>query len=165
MPEPKHNKGRSKQDYVTPDEFIAAVLRKYRIAAFDCDLAASAENTKAPLYYDQEQNSLVQPWKIGDGWNWCNPPFANIEPWVAKAWHQWNTYGARTLMLLPAGIGSNWFRDYVYQKAYLTILNDRIHFVGSEWIYPKDCILLEYSDNCGTNMGSYSDIEIWSWQS
>ncbi len=41
MTEPKQKPGRSKQDYGTPPEFLDAVKARFRIEAFDCDLAAS----------------------------------------------------------------------------------------------------------------------------
>lgn len=164
MPEPRHNKGKSKQDYETPDDFIAAVKRRYSIEEFDCDLAASAENTKAPCYHDIDSNSLIQNWKIGDGWNWLNPPFADIRPWVEKAYAEWIIHGAMTLVLLPAGVGSNWFRDFVYEKATLILLNNRIHFVGAEFTYPKDLILVEYGPRAGCGVGPWGDIHIWAWQ-
>lgn len=161
MPEPKHNKGRSKQDYCTPPEFLEAVLRRKRIPLFDMDLAASHANaiSCAESYYTKEQDALAQPWYRGSGWNWCNPPYTHIEPWVRRAYQQsCLDDGAKTLMLLPAGVGSNWFRDWVHEKAKVIFLNGRITFVGATDAYPKDCILLEYQPGCWCN-----DYSVWSW--
>lgn len=156
---PAQKPGRSKQDYETPDEFIYAVLQRYRIGSFDIDLAASAANAKASVYYTAEDNALVQPWKVGTGWNWLNPEFTNIRPWVAYAYQQMVRYGAQTLMLVPASVGCNWFRDYVDHKSFCHYLNNRITFVGAPNVYPKDCMLIEYSP--------YADIaaryDVWDW--
>lgn len=140
---PKQKPGRSKQDYQTPSAFLAAVKHRLSIVTFDIDLAASGQNTAARRYYSEAQNALVQPWKVGLGWNWLNPPFANIGPWAERAWLQ-SQEGAQTAMLVPAGVGANWFRDFVHGKAQVLLLNGRITFVGETMPYPKDCCLLLY---------------------
>lgn len=157
MPEPRHNKGKSKQDYRTPPVFLDAVRERWGITQFACDLAATAENTVVPgCYYDQEMNSLVQSWVMG-GINWLNPPFADIEPWVQKALHE-SQDGAHTLVLVPAGVGSNWWRIFVHEEAHVYFLNGRITFLGAADPYPKDLALLEYGPNI---LPGYT---IWRWQ-
>lgn len=67
---------------------------------FTLDAAASAENTKCPLFCTQELSGLTTPWS---GRVWCNPPYSDIRPWVEKAWAE---VGSRrcdvVVMLLPA---------------------------------------------------------------
>ena len=48
-------------------------------------------------------------------------------------------------MLVPAGVGSNWWKAWVHHKAYVFLLNGRITFVGQPTCYPKDCCLLYYT--------------------
>lgn len=155
MTMPKQKPGRSKQDYGTPIEFLDAVMAKLGISEFDIDLAASADNAVASLFYDKEQNSLVQPWDIGTGWNWLNPEFANIGPWVARALYHARNYGTKTAVLIPASVGANWWRDFVHDKCRVLFLNGRIHFVGCDDPYPKDCALLLYGEAPG--------YDVWSW--
>lgn len=143
----------SKQDYGTPPEFIAAVERKFGKIAFD--LAASPENAVCANYYTKEQDSLKQSWEM-PGLLWCNPPFADIKPWVKKA----SESGSNILMLLPASIATEWFADHVYKEATLVIaIRPRITFVGCEDPYKKDCMLLHYGKNWGI-----SKLEIWRWK-
>ena len=62
-------------------------------------------------------------------------------------------------MLVPASVGSNWWQEFVHHKAHVLMLNDRIQFVGAEWVYPKDLGLLLYTPFI--RQGSY---EGWSWK-
>jgi phage N-6-adenine-methyltransferase len=154
MPAQKPN--RSKQDYCTPKAFLAAVRSRLQIQDFDIDLAATAENTVTTRFYATAQNSLIQPWTVGDGWNFLNPPFADLAPWVEKAWAEAQR-GARTAVLVPAAVGSNWWRDCVHGKAHVLLLNGRITFVGETQGYPKDCCLLLYGPSI---VPQYS---VWTW--
>lgn len=160
MPEPRHNKGKSKQDYQTPDELIYAILLKLRVSSFTIDLAASSQNTVAETYYSMERSalSLEHPWNMGEGWAWCNPPFAHIEPWVNRAYYEQRECGTQTAMLLPAGVGSNWFKRYVHEKCRVVFLNGRITFKKQPTCYPKDCLLLLYGPSVRIGY------EVWSWQ-
>jgi phage N-6-adenine-methyltransferase len=164
MSMPVQKPGRSKQDYGTPPEFLAAVKKRLCIEEFALDIAASAENAVADTFYTEEDNALsddlrwrreIEPAVKGD-WAWLNPPFSNIAPWVEKA-AQEASLGANILVLVPASVGSNWWRDCVEPYAYQTFLNGRITFVGQEDPYPKDCALLMYTP--WQLMGH----EIWSW--
>lgn len=157
MAEPKHHRGESKQDYCTPDEFLDAVRTYLNILEFDCDLAASDDNCVCLPYFTEKMNSIGQNWKIGDGYNWCNPPFENIQEWVKKAGMEWQFHQARTIMLLPAGVGSNWFRDYCHNITWVLFLNGRITFKGAPTCYPKDCMLVVW----GAGRVGY---DIWSWR-
>src|SRR5258706_14894525 len=114
---PRQKPGSSKQTYATPPEFLRAVKRYLGIVDFDIDLAATAANAVTKRFYSPRENSLVQPWKVGSGIAWLNPPFSKIEPWVDRAWTQAHAHGARIAMLVPAAVGSNWFRDSVHGKA------------------------------------------------
>src|SRR5882672_11336110 len=127
---PAQKPATSRQDSRTEIELLTAVKRRLFINEFDCDLAADADNTVADCYYDRETNALApgNSWKQGDGWNWLNPEFGMIEPFVAKALQQ-VTEGAKTVMLVPAAVGSNWWRDYVHQKANVVFLNGRLCFI------------------------------------
>jgi phage N-6-adenine-methyltransferase len=153
MPEQKPH--RSKQDYCTPPEFLDALKWKLGIDYFMLDLAATAENTVAFLFYDETRDSLKQDWK-SDGWGFCNPPYANIRPWVQKAWFE-SQLGAKVAMLVPASTGSNWWRDWVDGKACVLFMNGRLSFDGIA-PYPKDTAILLYDR---TYVGGYG---VWNWR-
>jgi phage N-6-adenine-methyltransferase len=143
-----HNRGRSKQDYATPWEFVRAVEALIG-AKFGWDLAASAENTKAPKFITEAENSLGREWAcyLQDEWGWLNPPFANIAPWAAKCAAE-SAKGAHIAFLVPASVGSNWFAEHVDMKALVRPIRPRLSFDGKN-PYPKDLILCLYGERPG----------------
>lgn len=152
---PVQKPGRSRQDYQTPDEFMFAVKRRLGIAEFAIDLAASPTNAVAPRFYTAADDAFTQSWAF-DGWCWLNSPFSNLAPWVARSFKQ-SRIGAQVAELVPAGVGANWWRDWVHQKAFVLFLNGRLTFVGETAPYPKDCALLLYGPTIAPGY------DVWSW--
>lgn len=161
------NRGNSAQTFATPAIFIAAVLTKLEIPEFMFDYAASAENTVALCYWDQATDALQQTnedWLFAvqqpyrTGWGWLNPPFAAIEPWAAQM-AALKTAGGQGAFLVPAAVGSNWWRDYVHGIARVLLLNGRIPFDPEKphWGYPKDCALCLYDSQ------QEPGYEVWTW--
>ncbi len=155
---PVQKPGKSEQVVCTPPSFLTAVKHKLGIQEFDIDLAADEDNAVCPAYYDEAMNSLSRAWSIGTGWNWCNPPFGHLEPWVTKAAGETSMFRAKTAMLLPASVGSDWWKYHVDDKAHVLFLNGRLTFVGHDSPYPKDLALLLYSYAV---RGGY---EVWNWR-
>jgi site-specific DNA-methyltransferase (adenine-specific) len=149
---PKQKPGRSKQDYSTPQDFMRAVESRFGSPTWD--LAASFGNRKAPNWIGVERDSLSVAWHELRGPLWLNPPFANIAPWAEKCLNE-SIKGARVLFLTPASVGSNWYRDFIHDRARVLFLNGRITFEGCGDPYPKDCMLTIFGDAPG--------IEIWTW--
>lgn len=144
MSEPAQKPGRSKQNYETPPEFIAAVERRFGKVGFD--LAAEVENTKAVNFFSVEVDALKQSWDYSGALAvpvaWLNPPFANIRPWAAKC-EECMWLPRWTLMLVPASMGSMWWDDHVINKCQADGTT-RMKFVGADDLYPKDLALLAY---------------------
>lgn len=175
---PAQRPGKSKQNYQTPKALLDAVKKRLHITEFAMDLAADADNTVAEAYYSEADDSLTQPWALWGGeWSWCNPPYADIEPWVAKATNE-SLNGAQTVMLVPASVGANWWRTWVEPYAFQSFLNGRLCFIP-DWkdhtkidkdtglvvpafkqrpLYPKDCAILLYTP------WNFIGHEIWSWE-
>lgn len=87
-------------DRRTPPETFAECARLAGVEAFDLDVAANAENAKAPRWYGIEADGLDQPWL---GRVWCNPPYSNVGAWVEKAWVESRRRDVDVIaMLLPA---------------------------------------------------------------
>ncbi len=77
---------------------------------FTIDVSAAAHNTKCERFYSIEEDGLQQSW-AGET-VWCNPPYSNIGPWVAKAWEE--SDNATIVMLLPANRTEQlWWQDMV----------------------------------------------------
>ncbi len=142
---PAQKPGRSRQDYCTPPSLLDAIKKEWDIEDFDWDLAASKDNRVCTGYYSKEDDALTKSWKLGNSWNWCNPPFGDIEPWVAKAYTESMTNNANTIVLVPASVGSNWWAKWVHKMCpVIYFMNGRITFVGATDPYPKDTALLFY---------------------
>jgi phage N-6-adenine-methyltransferase len=87
-------------DRRTPPDLLAECARLAGVESFDLDVAASAENAKAPRFYSVDDDGLRHIWP---GRVWCNPPYSNCEPWVEKAWHELGWERPEVIaMLLPA---------------------------------------------------------------
>jgi phage N-6-adenine-methyltransferase len=83
-------------------EDVQWALGKVGAKRFDLDVAACEESHHAEVWYSREDDGLVKPWF---GNVWCNPPYSDIEPWVAKAWAslEMTHRGVKSVsMLLPA---------------------------------------------------------------
>ncbi len=154
---PVQKPGKSVQAVQTPPEFIAAVKNLLGIHQFKWDLAASIENAYAPTWFTENVDSLEQCWSNIDGWCWLNPPYADIKPWVRKAFEEC-VIGAKIAMLVPASVGANWWRDYVDSRASVWFLNGRLTFMGHKSPYPKDLALLIYA------IPTMPGYKVWQWK-
>jgi phage N-6-adenine-methyltransferase len=146
-----------RQDWRTPQQLLRAVQRLLGIGGFVVDLASSPRNAVAPRFYTRATNGLAHSWKE-QGWCWCNPPFADIAPWVAKAVREARR-GAYIVFLVPASVGANWWDEHVHGKARVLFLNGRVRFVGADQGYMKDCALLMYAPR------QRAGYHTWRWQS
>ena len=161
---PTIDRANSDQNVETDPAFMAKV--RDRFGELDWDLAASDANAQAPNYYTEVQDSLKQDWVSLEGNLWLNPPYRSIGPWAEKCAHtqaQWSLAGVvgQILLLVPAAVGSNWFRDHVHGRALVLALNGRLTFVGSTQNYPKDLILAVYDSN--REHMSYQ-FDVWNWR-
>lgn len=164
MTQPAQKPGASKQDYSTPDAFIVAVKRRLKIASFAFDFAADASNAKADYWWTEGNNSPAHPareWaeKIGSEWGWLNPPFADIGPWARRCLET-SQAGGHMAFLVPAGVGANWYRDFIHRRALVLALNGRLAFMPDKptWLYPKDCILCLFGPDVTP------DFDVWNWR-
>lgn len=108
--------------------------------------------TPGRLYFGLEDNSLEQDWNNLTGDLWLNPPFANIKAWAAKC----ETYQNGTIcMLVPASLGSKWFRDYCMGRP-VAILDSRITFDGHTDPYPKDLMVVLFSNNGSEDLRNFA---------
>lgn len=179
MAMPPQKPGQSRQDYGTPQDFLLAIKARLSIDEFAFDFAADGANAKAPLFWTEEIDALAQntqTWRkaVGRGWGWLNPPFANIHDWVWRCLDVAQK-GGKITFLVPASVGSNWYRDFIHEQhgVQTLFLNGRLCFIEdwqhtinpktgkfytSEPLYPKDCICVLF----GT--GSPYNADVWTWK-
>jgi len=115
-------------DFWTPSDLFEGLSRRY--GPFDIDVAASKHNAKCVNFYTKEIDALNPgiEWK---GRVWCNPPYNNIGPWVAKSIQQVRERNAeRVVMLLPAGTCTKWFQLAYEHAARIEFVHGRLNFKG-----------------------------------
>lgn len=96
----------SQQAYRTPRAFFAWLHAAYH---FTLDAAADASNALLPKFYDADIDGLAQT-PTGEV-IWINPPFKRIKAWITWAIERAEA-GNRVVMLLPASLETEWFREY-----------------------------------------------------
>lgn len=119
------------QSYRTPPDFLAAVERRFecRIAF---DLACTAEDRVALHGFEYPaHDALALPWpRLSDGnAAFCNPPFAKASAFARVASE---SPQCRTLMLVPASVGTAWFAEYVHNRALVVFLRPRLVFLNPD---------------------------------
>lgn len=140
----------AKQDWETPLDFFEPINKEFN---FTIDAAASATNTKAPLFFSEEDDGLKQSW--GNHIVWLNPPYgigkSPISAWVKKAYEESLT-GATTVMLIPARTNTNWFHDLCLAKGEVRFVRGRPKFGGAEHGLPQPlCLVIFRPVNIETN--------------
>lgn len=115
----------------TPPEIFAALNREFRFIA---DVAASNLNHLLPIYLTEHEDALNQDWaaQFPIGFAWCNPPYSDISPWVAKATEEAKK-GMGTVMLVPADTSVGWFsqaRKSCTEVRFIT--NGRLSFIRAD---------------------------------
>jgi len=94
----------------TPPDLVAELERRFG-HAFTLDVAATPANAICTEYYSLDTVSgLDADWR---GHVWCNPPYSEIDLWVAKAWASSYPTCESITMLLPANRTEQpwWQRD------------------------------------------------------
>lgn len=143
-----------RQTYETNKAFFALADSIYH---FTHDLAADHTNAKCKNYFSLPYNdALLLPWAGLDGYLWLNPPFSQNKDWVKKAHGEWKK-GAKICVLTLASVGSNWFRDYVWNRASVRFLNGRMKFEGQTTPFDKDLMLIIFDDQPVVN-------DLWLWK-
>lgn len=149
--------GPSEQTVCTPPELIQAVRSKLGVV-FAWDAAASRDNsmTGPGACFTEENSALEFPWE-GVGDVWYNPPFRLCGKFVARARDQYYEYGIRSVGLVLASVGSNWWAECVDDSARVLFLRPRVTFVEHTNPFMKDLALVCY----GLGRPGY---ECWKWK-
>jgi phage N-6-adenine-methyltransferase len=152
---PKTKKAaKTKQDYGTPPEFIAAVEKRF--GKIDYDLAARAGNAVAPLYLDPIDDSLSRDWSELEGLAFLNPPFSFVDPWADRC-ARFASSRLRIVVLWQAAIDTGWFNDFVLPNA-ISCGVSRMKFVGAEDGYPKPLMMSLFG------FGAAGVGPVWKWR-
>lgn len=90
---------------------------------------------------------------------WLNCEFADIPPWQEKCGAE-GEQGANIVAIMPAMVGANWARDFVFPFGDVYFLNGRVSFDGKN-VYPKDCMIAHYHPEV-RKRGPM--IHVWNWR-
>ena len=77
---------------------------------FTLDVCAEEWSAKCPEYFTEAQDGLKKSWK--NSHFFCNPPYADILPWLEKGYRHTRYDGASGVYILPATTDTAWFHDY-----------------------------------------------------
>lgn len=95
------------------DEWYTPEWITERLGSFDLDPAAPIGGRKiAEKKYTKEDDGLSKPWF---GRVWLNPPFSH--PLCKLFVKKMSEHGNGILLLLNRGFDSEWFQDYIFNKA------------------------------------------------
>ena len=120
------NRHKSEVDLWTPRDLFRTL--ELRHGPFDMDVAASAENALCPMYIDKNRDALSDSVEWGVN-SWCNPPYDDIGPWVAKAVRHARA-GGTTVMLLPSRTCTKWFQLAFENAQAVEFISGRLNFGG-----------------------------------
>ena len=136
MSGPNSDPGRGEQNFRTPPDFLRACERKFGVT-LGFDLACTREDCVVPVsprrgasvgFVHPEHDALAAPWPaLRDGEAaWCNPPYARSSAFARVASESKH---CRTLMLVPASVGTAWFAEYVHPHELVVFLRPRLTFL------------------------------------
>jgi hypothetical protein len=161
------------QGYRTPPEFLERVKRRLGVEHFVWDLACTPADcvSEAGGYTHPECDALTEDWSVikrgaGGAIIWLNPPFAQAGAFARKCAES----GATIAALVPVALGTNWWRQYVHERAVVLGVG-RVRFnlpdgTPMPTAINRDVALLVYADHpgfvCGLQAGSWYPLEDWS---
>lgn len=139
---PTHKKrpGQDRNTWATPDGLFNYLSDCY--GPFDVDVCAVPGNARCAFFFEPGEDGLAQSWRGKRCW--CNPPYSDIYPWVAKAVQESKERGATVVMLLPARTGSQWFHDFSGLASEILFLRGRVRFKHAPSTAPFDSLVLVF---------------------
>lgn len=136
-----------RDDWQTPDEIIAAVLRAMGEIDLDpCSNSHEEPNIPAKTHYTKEDDGLANPWY---GRVYLNMPYGRgpngILPWCRKL-HEEVVAGRveKALALVPARPGSFWWRTLSIKATCIVLVDGRLKFKGAPTGAPFPSAIFAY---------------------
>ncbi len=98
----------------TPQWLFSEIERRYAFDSFvGLDVCASSWNAKRQYHFGEADNGLGRSWdtvRVA----YCNPPYSNIPPWLAKGLRELTaaTLLQQVIYLLPVRTSTHWYAKY-----------------------------------------------------
>jgi hypothetical protein len=102
----------------TPKEFIAELENELNVKLTD----------QVPLYGEEFRDCLIEDW---DEYNFVNPPFNNIEPFIHKAIVE-RQKGCNSYLLVPTNSSSKYWQEWVFPFV------DELRFYAKKLIFKSE---------------------------
>jgi phage N-6-adenine-methyltransferase len=118
------------QAWETPDSIFVPLDNEFH---FTLDVAASYENRKCNVYFDENDDALGKSWK--GQICWMNPPYNNVGKWIKKAYEE-SLQGAIVVCLVQSRTNTNWWHDYC-MKGEVRFIKGRPKFKGCKHGLPQ----------------------------
>jgi site-specific DNA-methyltransferase (adenine-specific) len=115
-----------KDEWATSQDFFDGLNKQYN---FTLDPCATAQNTKCPKFYTQQDNGLNQDWS--GNVVYVNPPYSNVKEWVKKALQESRKPNTTIVMLVAARTDTKFFHDYCTKANQIFFIKGRLKFGGS----------------------------------
>ena len=136
----------AKTDYGTPRDVYERLDRDF--GPFTVDLAAHEGNAKHARFYSPRHDSLRQSWEGETGF--LNPPYGRgIASWLRKARDSALYERAVVVQLVPANVGSAWWRELV-----MGAVDDAGRLLQSYWVPETQVLWLRWE-------GLVTGVHIW----
>ena len=117
-----------KNDWTTPQNFYNKLNAEFH---FTLDPCADETNHKCVKYYTKEENGLLHSWE-GET-VFCNPPYGReIAKWVKKCYCESKKANTTVVCLIPARTDTEYFHDFIYNKAEIRFIRGRLKFGNSQ---------------------------------
>lgn len=113
-----------KDEWETPQDLFEALDAEF---GFTVDVCASETNAKCERFWTIDDDALARDW-AGEVC-WMNPPYSQIEEWVAKA--RQTGRGGVVVCLVPSRTDVGWFWDHA-RHGEVRFLRGRLAFVDDE---------------------------------
>lgn len=108
--------------------WVRSILGSIELDPASC--AKANETVRAAMFFDHEQNGLLQPW-VADTL-YLNPPFDATRPWIDKLSAEVSAGNVReAILLVNSAPGYRWF-EKLWRERPVCLLEDRIRFVRED---------------------------------
>ena len=115
-----------KDEWSTPDDLYADLDAEF---GFTLDVCSSDLNTKHARHFTQVDDGLAQSW-AGEV-AFMNPPYSQMEAWMAKARTEGTDHGATVVCLVPSRTDVGWFWEHA-RHGQIRLLRGRLSFVDDQ---------------------------------
>ena len=128
---------KNSDEWATPQAFFDEINREF---CFNLDPCSTDENHKCDKYYTITDNGLEKSWGVYRVF--CNPPYSQIEKWVAKAFYETRNDNTLVALLIPSRTDTRYFHNYIYNRAEIRFVKGRLKFGDGKGSAPFPSMLV-----------------------